>query len=52
MPAAGFEPAIPAVDRLQTHALDQGRVIRKDSPEGLTFVYTYRNERSVYCVLH
>jgi hypothetical protein len=28
MPPAGFEPAIPAGERLQTHALDSFNIIR------------------------
>ena len=42
---AGFK-AVPANVNPQ-----EGRNIRKDSPESLTCVYTYRKERLVYRVL-
>ena len=39
MPLAGFEPAIPARERLQAHALDRA------APEiGLCFIHTYMDE--------
>ena len=47
MPPAGFEPAIPASERPQTHALDRAASGIGKIPVGMTNLQEIRNDKQM-----